>query len=800
MDDETRSPDQTKVLERLEYVETVLRDAIARLYAIERRLGIIRPSTSEAVPPPQPSSETPPSPRQVPRTVPVIESPATPTPETVTLGGAQLLSTITQPSPPTATTTSPTGPVISAAARDDGDDLELRIGGSWFNRIGIAAICFGVAFFLKYAFENEWIGPGGRVIIGAAIGLGFLAAGERLRSRGYQSYGYGLSGGGTLILYLSAYAAFNFYSLVSQPIAFMLMSLVTVTAALLSARYGAIAIAVIGLIGGFLTPILLSTGIDNEPALFGYIALLDAGVLALAYAKQWRSLNYLAFTATVLMISAWMGEWYQPEKLRTTVFFLTLFFAIFALLAVLYSVLYRRRTHWLDLGLVFLNAVLYFGTTYELLDEQQLGGLGLFAVMMSGFYLGLGYFTIRRDREDRLLVLTFLGLAFLFIVIAVPIQLDQQWVAMAWAIEGAVMTWIGTRTGDRISRYAALIVFLIAIGHWFAVDISDTALFAGDHFVPILNRRALSCGILIASLMFAARSMKSHPEGDTTNTAATGLFLAANLLAVTLLTIDANDYFDQIRKRAVEGSIERISRIGHWRQFTLSALWIIYGTGALLTGLRANLKYVRVAAMLLLGLATAKVVTVDMSFYAASWHLPLLNDTFAAAVLVILALSLGRWAYRRWGEVAQRERTLVVGVMLVVTNFVAVLALTTEASGYFERGAAGPGLPAGLDRDLELAARLSLSLVWTVYGGTMLALGILRRSAVLRIMALVLLSMTIIKVFLVDLASLDRVYRIISFIALGAILLGVSFLYQRYRRQDRAASTDAEPHRERAVS
>src|SRR6185295_13380087 len=239
----------------------------------------------------------------------------------------------------------------SPAVRRSGSDLEARIGGNWFNRIGIIAICFGVAFFLKYAFDNEWIGPGGRVLIGVAIGIGFLVGGERLRNR-YASYAYGLTGGGLAILYLAIwFASQNRYNLIPQMLAFILMAGVTATGSLLAARYDALPIAVLALIGGFLTPILLSTGVDDETGLFGYIALLDAGVLALAYSKQWRSLNYLAFVSTVLMFAAWMAEWYDSGKLWTTIFFLTLFFVIFALLAVLYNVVNKRPARWPDLSL-----------------------------------------------------------------------------------------------------------------------------------------------------------------------------------------------------------------------------------------------------------------------------------------------------------------------------------------------------------------------------------------------------------------------------------------------------------------
>lgn len=935
MEDDNPSPEDIKrVADRLDYLETVARDTAARLYAIETRLGLgyrrerpDQPQQSER-PSAQPS---PPRPVQ------------TPSPSTATGGTADSTipasatdhrqlprqpETFSQPSAATQTQRQP--PLFASftsakPANKPRGDLEARIGGNWFNRIGIIAICFGVAFFLKYAFDNEWIGPGGRVSIGVAVGLAFLAAGERFRKR-YPSYAYGLTGGGLTILYLAIwFASQNRYNLIPQMLAFILMAVVTATGSLLAARYDALPIAVLALIGGFLTPILLSTGVDNEAGLFGYIALLDAGVLALAYSKQWRGLNYLGFGGTILMFGAWMNEWYGSDKLWTTIFFLSLFFVIFALLAVLYNVVNKRPTTWPDLALVFINALLYFGTSYELLDDAHHSGLGVFAVLVSGFYLALGYFTNRRDGDDTLLIYTFVGLAVLFAVLAVPIQFDQHWVTIAWALEGAVLTLIGLKAGDRTSRYAALVVFVIAMSHWAIVDVHDFAYSAVSTFVPLLNGRALSGGVLVVALAAAAFFYKRYGETveGSERSNLTGLYvLGANLLALALLSIDANDYFEQRRSRQPGSAAgnDALGRLIDGHRLTLTALWAMYGAAMLIAGIARRLKPLRVVALLLLALTTIKVLVADSRHYDASWHFLILNNTFAAFALVVAALAVGAWFYWKAEDIDRDERTFVATALVLIANLLAVIALSAEAAGYFDRGLAivrgpagaelentkqltlsvlwsiyatialiiginrgaklirwgalilltvtevkllvidlgyydaewhrlvfnqtfsafailvaalacgvafyarsdkvpepertaavnsliavanlfaiiglsaeaighyeqllrGGGLASDMMIDLHLAQRLSLSVVWMVYGGVMLAIGLWRRNKLLRIMALALLSITIVKVFFFDLSSLVRLYRIISFIVLGLILLGVSFLYQRLRQQ-----------------
>ncbi|HJQ71292.1 MAG TPA: DUF2339 domain-containing protein [Blastocatellia bacterium] len=755
-----------QLISRLDYLERALREQTARLYHIEQRLGLVYHPPQPAAARPQPQQ---PQPEQTQPAAPPVTRPAA--------------------SPPHTTPHTPFADTRRVSAKT-APDLETRIGGSWLMRIGMIAISIGIAFFLKLAIDSDWIGPRGQVLIGAVIGIGFVIAGERLRSR-YANYAYGLTGGGILILYLSIYAAFAFYELIAQPPAFVMMALVTTTAALLAARYGALPIAVLGLIGGFLTPFLLSTGTNNEVGLFGYVALLDAGVLALAYRKQWRSLNYMAFVATALTIAAWMFEYYAPEALWLTVFFLTLFFAIFATVAVLYNIVNRRPIEWADLILVFANALGYFATSYELLDDYYHGLLGLFAVTMSAFYLGLGYITYSRDREDRLLVHTFLGLAFLFAVLAMPIQFDQHWVTMGWAVEGAVMTWVGLKAKDRVSRYAGLIVFVIAALHWVTTDVIDFSYGADASFIPLLNRRALSCAVLVAALACAVWLYKRFGQDvdDGERATFTGLYtIGANMLVLAIASLDINGYFQQLKAGEPTSEVDfnlfqslfGWSEIDNARQTVLSALWMSYAVTALAFGIKRRLAPLRWWALALLALSTVKVMTVDSQFYSAGWNGLIFNYTFASFAILIVALSASVWLYSRAERAGETERSLILPLMVIFANLAAVMALSLEAYGHFERATAAGEAAAD---DSRLARQLSLSVIWTVYGGALLVLGIARRELMLRVMALVLLAVTIAKVFLVDMASLRTIYRIISFVVLGGVLLAVSFLYQRYRQR-----------------
>jgi len=962
-----------QLLERLDLMERVLGTNTARLHAIERRLGIVnqrqplneplageRGETHPATPqiktedskvtePTQPPSQppiqsTPVAPPSHEPPEPTWSQPKTPPPETPATH-----SWMNEPSIPRTyarrESAAPSGlnaPIENSSAANQASpagaasgpkrrDLEASIGGKWFNWIGIIAVTFGVAFFLKFAFDKQWIGPGARVSLSAIVGVVLLYVGERLRGRGLKSYAYVLSGGGILILYLSDYAAYNFYHLIGQTLAFGLMAVVTTTAVLLAVRLNALPIAILGLIGGFLTPILLSSGVDNEIALFTYVALLDAGVLAVAYFKRWRSLDFLSFAGTVGITVGWALRFFDHDKVWTTLVFLTVFFLLYSLLAIFHNVLPGRPTRWFDITLALANATFYFGLSYQMLTESGFDRAtpATQALLVSIFFTQLFYMTWRWSSDDRLLRYIYVGAAATFLTVAVAIQLELHWVTIAWAVEALMLTWVGLRSGETAARHAAIVVFCVAVGHWFIWDMTEFAYGVDPSFLPLLNRRALSSAVLVGAIAGAAWLYKRAGEVDENerSTVRTFFLLTGNAVALTLLSLDLNDYFTArlSQSGAAQGGLQ--GPIENARQFSISALWTLYAATVLALGVLRRSALLRWGGLLLLLAAIGKVFALDSAFYAASWHLPVFNQTFMAYALLVSALAFGAWLYERTPGADEQERRFVRPVLIVAANvlalaaftlevlgyynrllsraaltgaateklqegriftlaliwtsyamcvflvgawrsarawrwggllllalttplvfanliyyaaawhalvfnrtvaafaifvaalwliartyarsgaafeealpmrrvatvaanLLAIIALSAQAAGYYEAKIAGELSGAGAMalwsndfaarlRNLALAKQLSLSVVWGLYASGLLIAGRVRRLRLLRLMGLGLLSLTTLKVFIWDLSSLDRVYRIISFIMLGAILLVVSYFYQR---------------------
>ncbi len=327
--------------ERLSHRTT---DLERRLAQAEKALATVRALASERTAIPAPAETTQPVAAPVPvvpeTLTPVLTVPAPPPPIPVealpTLGGS-----IPVPPPPlTVPPVPPTPPVpprsFTPPPPAPAFDFEQFLGVKMFAWIGAFVGFLAVAFALKYSFEQGWISPAVRVASGLVIGISLLGGGLWLNRERYAASVQAICGAGIVILYADLYAAHAYYKLIESPyVTFACLSLVTAVAFILAVRLNAQAVAIIGLLGGFLTPVLIRTGHDNPLGLFGYVALLDIGLLAVALRQRWLHLTLLAGVATVVMQLAWAGEFFAVEKVHTAmtifVFFSVLFFGLFCL-------------------------------------------------------------------------------------------------------------------------------------------------------------------------------------------------------------------------------------------------------------------------------------------------------------------------------------------------------------------------------------------------------------------------------------------------------------------------------------
>jgi uncharacterized membrane protein len=363
---------------------------------------------------------------------------------------------------------------LSADARAESPILrvirEYFTGGNTLVRVGVLILFFGVAFLLRYIAEHAHVPVQFRLSGVACGGVALLILGWRLRAR-RAGYALALQGGGIGILYLTTFAALRLYSIVSPPMVFAMLVLLAVLSAILAVLQDSQAFALLAATGGFLAPILASTDAGSHIALFGYYAVLNASILAIAWYKAWQPLNLAGFAFTFVISAAWGALHYNSELFASTEPFLVLFFAFYVAIAILFSV--RRPPDlrgYVDGTLVFGTPIAAFGYQSGMLHDRPVA-LAVSAVVIGITYLVLAWTLHRQQRgSQRLLIEAFIALAVVFFTVAVPLALDGTQTGVTWAFEGAGLVWIGARQQRVVPRVFGPFLQIFAA----LIQISDT--------------------------------------------------------------------------------------------------------------------------------------------------------------------------------------------------------------------------------------------------------------------------------------------------------------------------------------
>jgi uncharacterized membrane protein len=304
-------------------------------------------------------------------------------------------------------------------------DFESIIAGRWLYYVGILALAVAMTFFLKYAFDNTWIGPAGRVAIGLLLGSAMFPLSQWILKRGYQYFSEGIAGLGAAILYLSIWAGWHYYHLFEQPVAFALMIVVTAATVAVALGRNSERIAVLALIGGALTPALVSTGHNEEVALFTYLVVLGAGMLAVAWRRDWKWLPPIQFVSTLIYFWGWYGDFYADSELSTTILFATVFFVLFGALPSIRSTR-EGELPVTEIALVIGNASQFLIALRLMLWPEYRWGLTLAVLALSAAHLLTERALPNKASSANQIARTlYAGLALVFATVAIPIRLGR---------------------------------------------------------------------------------------------------------------------------------------------------------------------------------------------------------------------------------------------------------------------------------------------------------------------------------------------------------------------------------------
>ncbi|MDI1308790.1 MAG: DUF2339 domain-containing protein [Methylotenera sp.] len=335
-------------------------------------------------------------------------------------------------------------------------------GGNTLVRSGIVILFIGISFLLKLAVDNGFIPIELRLAAVALGGIALLVIGWRLRDKRTE-YSWALQGGGIGVLYLTIFAALKLYLLIPAGAAFPLLVAIAFLSAFIAVKQSAMPLAVLGFAGGFLAPVLTSTGHGSHVGLFSYYLVLNLAIAYVAFHKSWRPLNVLGWAFTFIIGTLWGAKSYVPDNFATTEPFLIIFFLLYTGIAVLFA--HRqaaKASDYVDATLVFGTPLVAFSLQYALLRDSHFG-LAYSALALGVFYIGLAWWVFKRKLET----LKFLGECFLalgigFITLTLPLALDGRWTSAAWAVEGVGLLWVGLRQNRTFPTLSGLALQILA--------------------------------------------------------------------------------------------------------------------------------------------------------------------------------------------------------------------------------------------------------------------------------------------------------------------------------------------------
>jgi putative effector of murein hydrolase LrgA (UPF0299 family) len=638
---------------------------------------------------------------------------------------------------PVASPLSPiAGPAAATAAAPAGrESLESRIGGRWLLYVGTAVLVLGIGFFVKYAFENDWINQTGRVLIGTAAGLVMIAGGHHFARRGYALYGQIVAGGGFASLYVSVFAALSFYGLIGRPAAFGLMVLITAGAALAAEVYRSQGLAVFAVAGGFLTPFLVGGGQNAQVVLLSYDAMLAAAAMVLAARRGWPALNLVSYAFVLVTFLAWADRFYTPAQWVPTQVFLAIFAVLFTGAGV--------RT-WRSGGVT----------------GDAVGVLLLTAPLV--FHAG----SVANLQPHWMALLLYLTVAAV-VGVAASMKTDRAWLRLAVFALVAPVLWQfigehgspGWRLAPAVVALAIYAMNLLAIaermarrtGRWFKADVllfhvNALGLFAGLY--AIIDPVATAWTPALALAVAAWHGALTWAWRDTSEEA------SLNSLAVAFAMLGF----------AIGLQFDRWWAVVGWGVESAAVVWV---------GLKTRRDWIRLGGAVLLGWTIVRLVSLGF-FTSPAGFSPIFNARVGATLLLVAVCCVLALFHQRYGSAMADRAAPETAALYILANVLAIVLLTTEISFYWQ-----------MREDTDAAARLarsaSVSVAWAVYGTALIVVGIVRKYAPVRYLAIALLAMTVVKAFLFDLSMLGGIYRIIGFVGLGVFLLIGAWLYQRYR-------------------
>ncbi|WP_040950965.1 DUF2339 domain-containing protein [Gorillibacterium massiliense] len=640
------------------------------------------------------------------------------------------------------------------------NQIEMKIGLNWINKLGMLLIIFGVGAAFKYSFST-WFNGYMKGIVFFLLGALLLAGGEWFSRRQKTTFALGLLGGGISVLFGSIFYSYFLLHILSIYIGLTLSVFVSLTAVLLSLRYQSRTICSLGLVGGYL-PLFSyvgAFGLEGSAvyAAMGYLFLLNLIILLVSFRKRWAVVQYISFlfNAPSMIALAMLANSETVGILYTVVTF-----GMYLGITLGYPFKYQSKLSRWDIALLALNTLASFGMLYSLFDQAGLKDFrGLLALAFSLVYMGLGRLIEQVMKDDKMTRVLFFATSLTFAILMIPFQFGIQWLSMGWLIEGLLLIVYGQLHKLKPLEKAGWGIFSLCLGAFFVVDFAMHILFSYERNLFPVKYSSVVAGMLLITLFYAIQQKKK------------GAPLFSRLMEERVVT--------------------------WFKYFTLANLWLylLYGVGRLYNawvprpfGHRGFYEEMLFAC-----------TTIALAYTLTK--VPILYDrlvkyycVFLYAVGYLICLDVTMHVPVLSPEYAQNtaEEYIALGLLIGFNGFVffsgrdILIAFIRRQYKSMELYPIilGVYLLGVLTAFLNVQFRLgdvgfAFSLLYLLLAISYITYGFRARYVYIRRLGLGLSLFATGKLFLYDLTFLSTGSKIIAYFCFGLVLLGISYMYQK---------------------
>jgi uncharacterized membrane protein len=681
--------------------------------------------------------------------------------------------------------------------KEKNPDLEKFIGENLINKIGVLILVLGISFFVKFAIDKEWINQPARVGIGLLCGSLIMMIAHKLK-KNYTSFSSVLVAGAISVFYFTIYISFHEYQLFSQTVAFSIMAIITAFSALVSVSYNRQELAVLSLIGGFAAPFMLSTGEGNYAVLFSYIAILNLGILAVSYFKKWKIATILDFVFTSVLFVSWCLTSIQNQGFEHygALTFATIFYFIFSITIVLYNLKNKGVFSEIEYFILIANTFTFFGIGMLILKDLDSNYTGLFTLLLAVYNVIFATVLYKKFGLDKNAVYVLIGLALTFVTLTIPIQFDGNQITLFWAAEVVLLFWLSQKSKIEAFKVGAIIVQILSI----ISLLLDWELYASSQELLVVVNPLCIAGFVVSISLFLTYWLMKKEGNIVTKffTLDINFYKIALVLALVLVTYFTG--FLEIKYQAnqfLENSASAFS-------FTLAYHFVFV---VLLLIFADKLKNKLVEKVVLL------ISAISILFYISSFYnLPTdeiiqnfessVNSNYAFYSHYIILACLIYFGFQLFSKTSAVFKVkpaqskwlpwiFVFAIVYILSNEImihgihfsdAIVNVTvqddqnSEFLNYMY-------IDDKIDTIQEQIIKIGYPILWGVFSFIFLIIGIKKQWKNLRIIALSLLGITIVKLFLYDIKNVSETGKIVAFILLGVLILIISFVYQKISKR-----------------